>query len=62
MIGRLEYLRHFRPITGGGHFTFGNDANVIILGFGVLTSRNFSIQRLAYVDGLKHNLIIVGHL
>ena len=32
------------------------------MGYGVLTNGNFSIRRVAYVHGLKHNLISVGQL
>ena len=62
MTGRLEYLRDFRPICNGGNVTFGNSANGVIRGYGVLTTGNFSIQKVAYVEGLKHNLISVGQL
>ena len=62
MTGRLEYLRDFRPICNGGNVTFGNNANGIIRGYDVLTTGNFSIQKVAYVESLKHNLISVGQL
>ncbi|XP_023756124.1 uncharacterized protein LOC111904606 [Lactuca sativa] len=60
MTGMLEYLCDFKAVTNGGHVTFGNDANITIQGYGVLTNGNFSIQRVTYVEGLKHNLISVG--
>ena len=50
--GRLEYLCDFRPISGGGHITFGNNTNGIIKGYGVLTKGSFSIKQVAYVEGL----------
>ncbi|KAI3780804.1 hypothetical protein L2E82_10795 [Cichorium intybus] len=50
------------PRNFGGYVTFGNDANDIIKGYGVLTNGNFTIQKVAYVLGLKHNLISVGQL
>ena len=62
MTGRLEYLRDFKPIQKGGHVTFGNDENGIILGYGILTNGEFTIRRVAYVHGLKHNLISVKQL
>ena len=62
MTGRLEYLRDFRPICNGGNVTFGNNANGVIRGYGVLTTGNFSIQKVAYVEGLKHNLISVAQI
>lgn len=57
MTGRLEYLLDFRQINSSGLVTFGNNENGIISGYGVLTMGSFSIQRVAYVEGLKHNLI-----
>ncbi|KAI3510751.1 hypothetical protein L1887_17885 [Cichorium endivia] len=62
MIGRLEFLRDYREVSFGGYVTFGNDANGIIKGYGVLTNGNFTIQKVAYVLGLKHSLISVGQL
>ncbi|KAI3790916.1 hypothetical protein L2E82_04347 [Cichorium intybus] len=62
MTGRLEFLRGYREFSFGGYVTFGNDANGIIKGYGVLTNGNFTIQKVAYVLGLKHNLISVGQL
>ena len=62
MTGRLDYLRDFKPVSEGGFVTFGNDANRKIMGCGVLTNGNFTIRRVAYVHGLKHNLISVGQL
>ncbi|KAI3505837.1 hypothetical protein L1887_28124 [Cichorium endivia] len=62
MTGRLEFLRDYREVNFGGYVTFGNDANGIIKGYGVLTNGNFTIQKVAYVLGLKHNLISVGQL
>ncbi|KAI3494495.1 hypothetical protein L1887_40743 [Cichorium endivia] len=62
MTGRLEFLRDYREVNFGGYVTFENDANGIIKGYGVLTNGNFTIQKVAYVLGLKHNLISVGQL
>lgn len=62
MIGRLQYLCDFRPISGGRHITFGNNAYGIIWGYLLLTMGSFSIRQVAYVDGLKRNLISVGQL
>ncbi|KAL4570004.1 hypothetical protein LXL04_025653 [Taraxacum kok-saghyz] len=62
MTGRLDYLRDFKPIQQGGHVTFGNDENGIIKGYGILTNGEFTIRRVAYVHGLKHNLISVKQL
>ncbi|KAI3510737.1 hypothetical protein L1887_17870 [Cichorium endivia] len=62
MTGRLELLRDYREVNFGGYVTFGNDANDIIKGYGVLTNGNFTIQKVAYVLRLKHNLVSVGQL
>ena len=62
MTGRLDYLHDFKPVSEGGFVTFGNDANGKIMDYGVLTNGNFTIRRVAYVHGLKHNLISVGQL
>ena len=62
MTGRSQYLCDFKADTNGGHVTFGNDANGTIQGYRLLTNENFSIQRVAYIEGLKRNLISVGQL
>lgn len=62
MIGRLEYLPDFKAVTHGDHVIFGNNENGTIRGYGVLKNGNFSIQRVAYIEGLKYNLITVGQL
>lgn len=62
MTGKLDCLRNFRLVFGGGHITFGNNENRIIRGYGVLTTGSFSILRVAYVEGLKHNLFGVSQL
>ncbi|KAI3510684.1 hypothetical protein L1887_17816 [Cichorium endivia] len=62
MTGRLEFLRDYREVSFGGYVTFGNDANGIIKGYGVLTNGNFTIQKVPYVLRIKHNLINVGQL
>ncbi|KAI3751914.1 hypothetical protein L2E82_23008 [Cichorium intybus] len=60
--GTLEFLRDYREVNHLGYVTFGNDANGIIKGYKVLTNGNFTVQRVAYVLGLKHNLVSVGQL
>lgn len=59
MTGRLEYLIDFKGVTNGGNICFGNDANGTIRGNGSLTTGNLPIQRVAYVQCLKQNLISV---
>ncbi|KAI3510729.1 hypothetical protein L1887_17862 [Cichorium endivia] len=62
MTGRLEFLRDYREVNHRGYEKFENDANGIIKGYGVLTNGNFTIQRVAYVLGLKHNILSIGQL
>lgn len=62
MTGRLKYLRDFKPVTGGGHITVGNNASGTIRGYSVLTTGSFSMQQVSYVDGKKHNIISVLQL
>ncbi|KAI3739575.1 hypothetical protein L2E82_29984 [Cichorium intybus] len=57
MTGRFEFLRDYHEVSSRGYATFRNDANGTIKGYGVLTNANFTIQRVAYVLGLKHNLV-----
>ncbi|KAL4573036.1 hypothetical protein LXL04_019829 [Taraxacum kok-saghyz] len=62
MTGRLDFLREYKLCSNGGYVTFGNDTNGIIRGHGTLTNGYFSIKRVVYVAGLKHNLINVAIL
>ena len=62
MTGRIEFLRDFKSVHSGGFVTFGNDSNGIIKGYGAITNGNFTIRKVAFVEGLKHNLISVGQL
>ncbi|KAI3510746.1 hypothetical protein L1887_17880 [Cichorium endivia] len=38
MTGRLEFLRDYREVNFGGYITFGNDANGIIKGYGLVST------------------------
>lgn len=62
IIWSLEYLHDFKAVAHGGHVNFRNDEDGIIWWYGVLKNGNFSIQWVAYVEGLKHNLISFGQL
>ena len=44
------------------YVTFGNNTNAPVQGFGIITNGNFTIRNVAYVAGLKHNLISVAQL
>ncbi|TLX67722.1 hypothetical protein E9993_23260, partial [Labilibacter sediminis] len=62
MTGKKEYLRDYRTINAGGYVTFGNNSNGLIKGYGSITNGSFTIKNVAYVEGLKHNLVSVGKL
>ena len=42
--------------------TFCDDRKGLIKGYGVIVKRDVNINKVAYVNGLKHNLISVSHL
>ncbi|KAL4582285.1 hypothetical protein LXL04_006830 [Taraxacum kok-saghyz] len=62
MTGRKEQLRDFRKLKDGGRVNFGNNHTAEIKGYGQITNGEFTIKRVAYVEGLKHNLISVSQL
>ena len=62
MTGRKEQLRDFRKLKDGGRVKFGNNHTAEIKGYGQITNGEFTIKRVAYVEGLKHNLISVSQL
>ncbi|KAL4564910.1 hypothetical protein LXL04_028986 [Taraxacum kok-saghyz] len=62
MTGRKEQLRDFRNLKDGGRVKFGNNHTAEIKGYGKITNGEFTINRVAYVEGLKHNLISVSQL
>ena len=62
MIGRKEQFRDFRKLKDGGRVKFGNNHTAEINGYGQITNGEFTIKRVAYVEGLKHNLISVSQL
>nr|KAJ0205473.1 hypothetical protein LSAT_V11C500256020 [Lactuca sativa] len=53
------YLRDFKITTPGQYVTFGNNMKGEVMGHGNISNKNFTVKRVAYVDGLKHNLISV---
>nr|GEW74907.1 Gag-Pol polyprotein [Tanacetum cinerariifolium] len=60
MTGNLKMLCNFiEKFLGTVHF--GNDQFMPIIGYGDLVQRNFTINRVYYVEGLNHNLFSVGH-
>nr|GEU50862.1 KH domain-containing protein At1g09660/At1g09670 [Tanacetum cinerariifolium] len=59
MTGNLKLLCNFvEKFMGTVHF--GNDRFAPILGYGDLVQGNVTINRVYYVEGLKHNLFSVG--
>ena len=62
MTGHLGYLREFKETVPGSYVTFGNNMKGEVKGHGNISNGNFAIKKVAYVDGLKHNLIRVAHL
>nr|KAJ0227036.1 hypothetical protein LSAT_V11C100049630 [Lactuca sativa] len=62
MTGRKEELREFRSLKDGGFVKFGNNSYGTIKGYGMITNGDFSIRKVAYVEGLQHNLISVSQL
>ena len=59
MTGRKEELREYRELKNGGLVKFGNNALREIKGYGMITNGHFSIRKVAYVEGMQHNLISV---
>ena len=44
----------------GPKVTFGDNSTGSTKGYGVLTNGTISFSKVAYVDGLKHNLISIS--
>ncbi|KAI3493174.1 hypothetical protein L1887_42164 [Cichorium endivia] len=62
MTGRREYLRDFRTLDDAGNVRFGNNDTCPIRGYGKITNGQFTINRVAFVEGLKHNLVNISQL
>ena len=62
MTGRRESLRDFRSIKNGGTIRYGNNGRSPLRGYGSITNGPVTIKRVAYVEGLQHNLISVSRL
>ena len=60
MTGRKEELREFRSLKDGGIVNYDNNSFGTIKGYGMITNGEFSIRKVAYVEGLQHNLISVS--
>nr|GEX55528.1 integrase, catalytic region, zinc finger, CCHC-type, peptidase aspartic, catalytic [Tanacetum cinerariifolium] len=59
MTGNLKLLCNFIE-KYLGTVCFGNDQISLILGYGDLVQGNITINRVYYVEGLNHNLFLVG--
>ena len=62
MTGRKEELREFRSLKDGGCVKYSNKSYGTIKGYGMITNGDFIIRKVAYVEGLQHNLISVSQL
>ncbi|KAI3682224.1 hypothetical protein L2E82_50087 [Cichorium intybus] len=62
MTGRKEYLRDYRNLDDAGNVRFGNNETCLIRGYGKITNGQFTINRVAFVEGLKHNLVSISQL
>ncbi|KAI3510498.1 hypothetical protein L1887_17545 [Cichorium endivia] len=62
MTGRKEELREYRSLRNGGKIRYGNNVTGEIKGYGMITNGELSIRKVAYVEGLQHNLISVSQL
>ncbi|KAI3493456.1 hypothetical protein L1887_41848 [Cichorium endivia] len=62
MTGRREYLRDFRTLDDAGNVRFGNNDTCPIRGYGKITNGQFTINRVAFGEGLKHNLVSISQL
>ena len=59
MIGRKDELREYRALKDGGSIKYVNNSLGRIKGCRMITNGEFSIRKVAYVEGLQHNLISV---
>nr|AGM34082.1 hypothetical protein [Lactuca sativa] len=62
MTGRKGELREFWSLKDGGIVKYGNNSYGTIKGYGMITNGDFSIIKVAYIEGLQHNLISVSQL
>ena len=61
MIGNKCLLSSFKEIKGGS-VPFGNEVTGQIKRYGMLPKNDVSLSKVAYVDGVKHNLFSVSEL
>ncbi|KAI3666943.1 hypothetical protein L6452_41984 [Arctium lappa] len=61
MTGQKDLLTEYREEKGPS-VTFGGNGKGYTRGFGVLSNGTTTFRRVAYVDGLKHNLLNISQL
>ena len=59
MTGKKELLTNFRD-RYCGKVKFGNNHYAPIMGYGEIVQKNITIKKVAYVEGLGHNLFSIG--
>ncbi|KAJ9544944.1 hypothetical protein OSB04_024651 [Centaurea solstitialis] len=59
MTGRKELLANFKQ-KYGGNVRFGNKLSAPIMGYGDILYHKITINKVAYVEGLSHNLLSIG--
>ncbi|KAJ9566851.1 hypothetical protein OSB04_002817 [Centaurea solstitialis] len=59
MSGRKELLANFKQ-KYGGNVRFGNKLSAPIMGYGDILHHKITINKVAYVEGLSHNLLSIG--
>ncbi|KAJ9545259.1 hypothetical protein OSB04_024966 [Centaurea solstitialis] len=59
MTGRKELLANFKQ-KYGGNVQFGNKLSAPIMGYGDILHHKITINKVAYVEGLSHNLLSIG--
>ncbi|KAI3698136.1 hypothetical protein L6452_31248 [Arctium lappa] len=61
MTGQRDLLTEYKEEKGPS-VTFGGNGKGFTRGFGVLSNGTTTFRRVAYVDGLKHNLLSISQL
>ena len=60
MTGKKENLHDYRSLDNDGVVKFDNNRKCYVKGYGKVTNRKFTVNRVAYVKGLHHKLISVS--
>ena len=55
-------MRDYRSLKNAGVVKFGNNHKCQVKGYGKVMNGKFTVKRVAYVEGLWHNLISVSQL